>query len=60
MEELTRQAREWLPAGAQDRWWEPTAADDFPADITIPVMSVSSSVGAKLVDGVEVKCVAGW
>ena len=34
--------------------------DNEAGDITIPVMSVPSSVGAKLVDGVEVKCVAGW
>ena len=34
--------------------------DNKAGDITIPVMSVPSSVGAKLVDGVEVKCVAGW
>eukprot|EP01045_Picozoa_sp_COSAG04_P057371 COSAG04_NODE_27302_length_284_cov_1.118919_1_plen_48_part_10 len=47
MEELTRQAREWLPAGAEDRWWEPTPADDFPADITIPVMSVDPAVSRR-------------
>ena len=35
--------------------------DNEAGDITIPVMAVPSSVGAKLVDGVEVKCVAaGW
>ena len=34
--------------------------DNEAGDITIPAVMVPSSVGAKLVDGVEVKCVAGW